>query len=321
MALRRHDVAARLGHRHYILNSLICTPLPLIVASHLRVLARTNGGLERNSVFVLVALPAFLALSVLNRRWDSIEALLESVFWILELVNAMGLFIVRTNITIPGWYGPAYLFLWFLVSLFAPQPGYQGPHKLLSLDSSAEFEEEIEMVAPSTALDDPNAEATVTELKDYKALRKASKVFYVVLFHADWSAKSRALEITLSRLSNEYSSPTLQFRVITPDAAPQTFYDLDLSTHTTSFDLPVLMLYYRGKVVGRLPKGSKEVSRDAGRKPKAEESDGEESEDEREVERKVAMERYRWTRTGDSIVESFQLRERSGLFPSDKRAT
>lgn len=100
------------------------------------------------------------------------------------------------------------------------------------------------------------------------------------------------------------------------------------------------MLYYRGRAVGRLPKGSKELARDAGKKAKGKVSEGEESEDEREVEQKVAMERYRWTRTGvssffrltgrfltadgewqDSIVDAFGLRERSGRFASDKRTT
>ena len=65
------------------------------------------------------------------------------------------------------------------------------------------FEEEIEIVAPATGLEDPDAPASISELKDYRSLRKNSKVYHVVLFHADWSAKSRALEITLARLSNE----------------------------------------------------------------------------------------------------------------------
>ena len=183
------------------------------------------------------------------------------------------------------------------------------------------------MVAPATGLEDPDAPASISELKDYRSLRKNSKVYHVVLFHADWSAKSRALEMTLARLSNEHvllslamntkayltslprlSSPTVQFHLITPDSAPQTYYDLDLSTHTTSFDLPVLMLYHRGKVIGRLPKGTKEVSRDTGKKAKGAESEGEESEDEREVERKVAMERYRWDRTGVSFSPECQTK-------------
>lgn len=58
------------------------------------------------------------------------------------------------------------------------------------------------MAAPSSTIDDPDTPATLVELKDYEGLRKASKVYHVVLFHADWSRKSRELEITLSRLSS-----------------------------------------------------------------------------------------------------------------------
>ncbi|KAK4704110.1 hypothetical protein P7C70_g2106, partial [Phenoliferia sp. Uapishka_3] len=315
-------LVTRISHPHYFLNSILCLPLPLILLIHLRANALSKG-LDRNALLLLAAVPALFSLSVLNRRWDSIEALFESVFWVLELFNVVGLFFVRSNLNISAWWTLVYIFLWFLTSFLAPQPPYLGPSKVTSLDSQA-FEEEIEMVAPpSTFVDDslPISAATIKELPDYAALRKASKVYHVVLFHADWSTKSRELEITLGRLSHEYTSPTLQFHIITPETAPQKFYDLDLSTHSTAFDLPVIMLWFRGSIVDRLPEGKNEVSEKelqekmARRKVKRtkwkkvdSESEGEESEDEREVERKVALARWRWKRTGDRRLARLHLK-------------
>lgn len=61
------------------------------------------------------------------------------------------------------------------------------------------------------------------------------------------------------------------------------------------------------------------TKRKARREAKTEESESESgseldgSDEERENEKGVAMERYKWDRSGGSIVEAFRLEERSGI--------
>lgn len=39
--------------------------------------------------------------------------MLESVFWLGELFNAVGLFLVRGNLGMSGWWCAAYVVVWF----------------------------------------------------------------------------------------------------------------------------------------------------------------------------------------------------------------
>lgn len=108
--------------------------------------------------------------------------------------------------------------------------------------------------------------------------------------------------------------------------APQTFYEQNLSSHATSTDLPVIRMFYRGRVIAQLPRGLEELKVDKRRKRNEQrrrarqekvaardESGSEtgsdyESEDEREAETMVAMERYKWDRSkvsrGDNLLRA-----------------
>lgn len=128
---------------------------------------------------------------------------------------------------------------------------------------------------------------------------------------------------------SRYTTPNVSFHVLTPTLSPQTFYDLELSIHASSNDLPTLFLFHKGKILGRLPKGSEEIKRERRREKEAknsgkkdsngfrnrvEESGSEsesenESDGEREVERQVAMARFKWDRSAQSIVDTFKLEE------------
>lgn len=87
----------------------------------------------------------------------------------------------------------------------------------LPLAASQEFDELVAIVPPAVSLSsgdapaDTSAPGSITELPDptveatkYEKRRLADKVWRVVLFHADWMRKSRELEMTLAKMSNEY---------------------------------------------------------------------------------------------------------------------
>lgn len=67
------------------------------------------------------------------------------------------------------------------------------------------------MIPPTLSLDDRDPVRTIREAKE---VRQISKVWNVVLFHAEWNAKSRELEIVTSLLSNQLSLlPSNSFEV------------------------------------------------------------------------------------------------------------
>jgi hypothetical protein len=133
-------------------------------------------------------------------------------------------------------------------------------------------------------------------------------------------------------LSHSYDSPTLSFHLITPDNAPSTFYDLNLSIHPTSLDLPVLRLYRGGKVLAQLPRAAEEVRAErrtkrvekrkereadwrrkrkgkssADEEDSASGSETDESDEEREAEQEVALARYKWDRSAVSCASHFRV--------------
>ncbi|TKA52334.1 hypothetical protein B0A53_04802 [Rhodotorula sp. CCFEE 5036] len=319
------DAFRRLSHPHYVACSLLCLPFPLTLAVRLT----AAHDLAPSFTTALLAAPVLLALAVAVRKpSDNIESFCETTTFQL------------------------------LVSFFLPQPAYLGPSKLRTL-STEEFDTEVLLLppAPSVGLgpDGPgnrsaSAEAAppkIVELPDESdkpAAPAAEEVdpsvrdkYHLVLFHADYSKKSRELQMTVSRLSNLYTSPTLSLDLLDPDLSPTTFYDLGLATGPTSLDLPLLRLYRRGKVVQQVPLSEPEARRvvkrrkqdERGRERKRDgiedvesesgesEDDGvesdAESDDEREVEQERAMSRYRWDTSAAAIERVFKLRERSGL--------
>lgn len=123
---------------------------------------------------------------------------------------------------------------------------------------------------------------------------------------------------------NRYAGERIKFYIATPDSAAQTFYDLDLSTAATSLDLPTLMLFHKGQPIARLPVGTDQIvkrRKEERRRQKkltsqSDDADndnssdsGAESDDERQVQAEVALERFRWKRTPESIIRAFKLDE------------
>ncbi|SCV69476.1 BQ2448_2496 [Microbotryum intermedium] len=364
-----HDLAQRLAHPHYIANGLLSLPLPLLL------IFATDADLHIRCLSL--AGPMLLVALVLLRDGSrEAETNTELVTWNLRIFNLFGLVFTRSWLGL-GWiHVGAYLLTWFVVSFVFPQPPYLGPSKMVYLDTevsstwptpnirkklkvvlfSQSFDEEVLIIPPmskfSSSETSPISATKITEIAsdpttdDYEKRRKNSTVWHVVLFHVEWSRKSRELEITLSRMSNQLASPTLSFVLVTPESTPRIFYDLDLSTSATlSFqDLPLVALYHRGELVDRLPKNAKQIAlerkqrkeemrkqgwsskslREGRRKREMKklgpaESDEEsesgsgtdESEDEREVQTLAARQRYKWDLTQGSIERAFGLNEKS----------
>ncbi|BGP27131.1 hypothetical protein JCM10295v2_006095 [Rhodotorula toruloides] len=307
------DVVKRLSHAHYVANSLLCAVLPalLLLALHSSPTVTT----------ALVAALALLALSVgLRKSSDNIESLHESVTFQLRLFNLFGLFFLRNEIGITKGWVLAYFAAWMVCSFLFPQPSYLGPHKLKVLTPES-FDTHILLLSPAkyVHLDEPKIVELPDEPSDQSAPLASSPPdptqFHLVLFYADYDKKSRDLELTLARLSNELATSQLDFCVLDSAKAPTTFYDLGISTSPMAFDIPQLRLYRGGKVVQQYPLSEGEARRkmrrerstkleedlgvkagtiesDDGSEDEGAESDAE-SEDEREVQRIRDMSRLR----------------------------
>ncbi|GAA5914910.1 hypothetical protein JCM6882_008107 [Rhodosporidiobolus microsporus] len=342
--------SSRLNHPHYHLNSLLSLVFPYLLLRNLPATPTPN--------VLLIAAPVLVAFSAaLRRKSDNLESLHESTTFQLRIFNLFGLFFTRHILGFTMRWVWMYLGAWMLVSFFCPQPAYLGPKKLTELTSD-EFDTQILLIpaardaasafasAPlpqsssaSSALD---AGAKIVELPEDEIVDRpplplgSPDVYNLVLFHIDFSKKSRDLELTLSRLSHVYTSPTLRFSLLSGTASnDSTFYDLGLSTSPTTTDLPLLRLYKAGKVVGEMPRSEEAVKAErraakkgmgAGKtlkgkkgkrqvkKPEYDESGSDtDSEDEREIAQEVAMSRYRWDSGAEAIVREFRLGERSGL--------
>ncbi|GAA5974335.1 hypothetical protein JCM21900_006473, partial [Sporobolomyces salmonicolor] len=208
----------RLAHPHYIANSLLCLPFPLLL-----LLNSTDSSPALTTA--LIAGIVLLALSVASRRSsDNIEFLHAAVTFQLRLFNAFGLFFTRRELQI-GHSWLSYVVIWLAVSFFLPQPPYLGPSALQEL-TSAEFDTQVLLVPAarsaalafaSAPLSDPREQgAKIIELPDgaeepgvapllSAADEEARKERYnLVLFHVDYSKKSRELEMTLARLSHQF---------------------------------------------------------------------------------------------------------------------
>ncbi|GAA5824835.1 hypothetical protein JCM11251_005363 [Rhodosporidiobolus azoricus] len=341
--------SARLNHPHYHLNSLLSLVFPYLLLRTLPATPTLNA--------VLIAAPVLVAFgAAVRRKSDNLESLHETTTFQLRIFNLFGLWFTRHLLGLTAKSVWAYLGAWMLVSFFAPQPAYLGPKKIKELTSD-EFDTLILLVpaardaasafasAPlpssSTAAFDNGAK--IVELKDEDIVDTAPlplgnpETYNLVLFHIDFSKKSRDLELTLSRLSEIYTSPTLTFSILSAGTpgTDSTFYDLGLSTSPTTTDLPLLRMYRGGKVVGEMPKGEEAVKAERRRARRAEtgvkkakkgkkgkgnkvEDESEsgsdtDSEEEREIVQEVAMSRYRWDSNAEAIVREFRLGERSGL--------
>ena len=65
---QRH-LLARFAHPHYVLNSLLALPLPVLLSYHLWLL-NASTGLDRNTLLAILAAPSLMSVSVMTSRWD-----------------------------------------------------------------------------------------------------------------------------------------------------------------------------------------------------------------------------------------------------------
>ncbi|KAM0754446.1 hypothetical protein T439DRAFT_352462 [Meredithblackwellia eburnea MCA 4105] len=337
----------RLGHPHYIFNALICLPLPVILStsfSSLYFQQKQHSQPGQQSVkndYLLYSLPLLLfalLLAPMARKSDSIESLLTKQFWSLQTFNLVGFLLLQRITGVNRWIGGlGYLAVWVLISLVFPQPAYLGPSAVVEIRSSEEFDAEIlqlqthsitELVSEPT---EPSSSSSSTARSEPEASQpkhrkpaspsdssKPITKYSLVLFHADWSRQSREAEIAFARLSDEYSPHVphrLCFYLVSPsEELDRTFYDYEIQTSpsfSSTGDLestPVIMMFRDGKLVGRLPRGEEEV-KEALRKQREQNGEGDESEDEVEVRQEVHRVRWQWDKSRASIRKAFRLDE------------
>ncbi|GAA5948413.1 hypothetical protein JCM3765_001411 [Sporobolomyces pararoseus] len=342
-------LSTRFNDGHYYLNSLLCLPFPLVLLSSLPASVATTS----TTTLLLLAAPVLLSLSVLSRsKSDNLESLHASLTFQLRLFNLFGFVFSRNQLATGKTWVVGYFLVWLATSFFFPQPPYLGPKKIRELTTD-EFDTQVlllptaqqaaldfvsdsaptpKMVELSAEDESPQRPSNEKAEKSIKVTKELRERWNLVLFHVEWSKKSRELELTLSRLSYLYDSPQLKFFILSPETAPSTFYDLSLSTSPTTSDLPLLRMYRGGKVWEEEPMSEKEAKRlsaidrrerrqgkasgkrsDRCEDSESEDDSGDESDDERNIERTRATARYRWDRSAATIERNFKLKERSGL--------
>lgn len=126
-----------------------------------------------------------------------------------------------------------------VVALLFPQPLFKGPARLEYL-TPASFAEMIEE-------------------------RKDSDVSWLVEFFAPWAPECVFLEPVIAELSLKYTTPTRRFGKIDVSRWPAMASKYNISTTGMSNQLPTLIMFERGKEVGRIPHVDKDGKVAAGK--------------------------------------------------------
>ncbi|GAA6063028.1 hypothetical protein JCM10212_001007 [Sporobolomyces blumeae] len=198
----------RLHDRHYYLNSLLCLAFPaalVLDAAHVDLSLVWTVGVWSTPLLVLLGLS--------SARAHDLESVHASLTFQLRLLNLFALVLARHHLSSGLVPAVLYSLAWFLTSFTCPQPSYLAHHHLERISSSDEFDREILLIpsARSAALEFVNAPLSAYDRDrddddddDLGSTRPigSRETWNLVLFHVDWSAKSRQLERTLARLSS-----------------------------------------------------------------------------------------------------------------------
>ncbi|ORX80562.1 hypothetical protein K493DRAFT_412123 [Basidiobolus meristosporus CBS 931.73] len=126
-----------------------------------------------------------------------------------------------------------YLGVWTALFILFPQPSYQGPSKIVELSS-----EELAQGIEDTLKGD------------------GKELAWVVLLGVPWSPKCQYFEVPFAKLSLAYTSDGLKFGKIDVEKYPEVAATYDVSTSSTTLELPTVVLIRNGKELGRLPSRS-----------------------------------------------------------------
>ncbi|KAH8929843.1 hypothetical protein BT69DRAFT_1328342 [Atractiella rhizophila] len=284
----------------------------------------TSGSESSRTYYTILGVASPLVLLFLvsaTAKQMEIETFFEFLIFNLRLSNLFS-FIVVPAVAL-SWKGiVGYSVWWMATSFFFPQPPYLGPTKAKYI-SATQLQEDIAFSPASLSTNDM-ASLSEQEIRSRLSAHKQriesklssslGKKNVLVLFHADWSAASREVEIRLHRLSLDYTSPSLSFAVLSvTEAPPAIIYDYDVSPEPRERGVPTLILFKGGKEVARLPKQSEKRKKGASRIEEMESDEEMEDETEQEkMEREVKEEwgRWRWDRSAQSIRDQFGLEEK-----------
>lgn len=131
------------------------------------------------------------------------------------------------------WYIDLRLLVYFVLLIVAfflmfPQPVYKGPAKL-EYFTPASFKE---LVEERTSAESPR---------------------WIVEFYASWAPQCVYLEPVIADLSMKYSGTTLRWGKMDVGRWPMMAKEYNISVQGASSQLPTLILFNKGKEVGRIP--------------------------------------------------------------------
>jgi len=170
-----------------------------------------------------IALFSAFVLFLKSRKVSTVEQLLEKCFLFGKLCTLVLLYF--TDVRLMIWYLAAITVMFVGLR----QPKYDGEDNIEHLNA-VNFKS---LVANPQGPD--------------------KKVFWLVIFHADWCEKSVSLEPLFAKLSLRYSEPRRRWGKIEVEQAPEIAKEFSINIAGTTRQIPTIILFYKGKELKRLP--------------------------------------------------------------------
>ncbi|KAG9320480.1 hypothetical protein KVV02_002337 [Mortierella alpina] len=288
------SVAKRLLHPHYVANVCLAAAYP----AYQLITHPESLNTSTIAAYLRYLLPATVLLYIKVKSSQSAEELVSVIALYLKVYSLYGFWTIAEDRTMvlggswSGWWRVAlYLFTWMAVFIAFPQPPYQGPSNIKSLDPS-----ELEFLTTpvqqsskgkgraddhsaarnrgSTAkimeLDDneepvvDDSDSTQHQVKDLSRENiKASpgseldpSHYWIIAFNVTWSSPCRHFEAVLAGCSIKYEKKNVHFGKIDMDLVPegeQIAQRFKINMAATTLDLPTLILFKDGKALKQLP--------------------------------------------------------------------
>ncbi|KAF9961558.1 hypothetical protein BGZ72_003164 [Mortierella alpina] len=288
------SVAKRLLHQHYVSNVCLAAAYPAYQ------LITHPESLNTSTIasYLRYLLPAMVLLYIKVKSSHSPEELVSVIALYLKVYSLYGFWTIAADraslwgTSWSGWWRVAlFLLSWLSIFIMFPQPPYQGPSKIISLDptelrflttpaqQSSKGEGRADdnsasrhrgSTAKITELDDngepvdDDSDSTQQPVKE----RPEEKIkagsgsdldpshYWIIAFNVTWSSPCRHFEAVLAGCSIEYDKKNVHFAKIDMDLVAegeQIAERFKINMAATTLDLPTLILFKDGKALKQLP--------------------------------------------------------------------
>ncbi|KAG0246889.1 Thioredoxin- transmembrane protein 2 [Mortierella sp. GBA43] len=280
------SLAKRLLHPHYVANVILAAAYPAHqLINHPEYINNANFAAYSRYLF-----PAMVVLGIKVRGTHSAEELVGVIALYVKVYSLFGFWSINDQrftlwgVSWSGWWRVLfYLLAWLAVFIQLPQPPYQGPSKVITLnptqlqllttpnqskkskgkeraDTSSELrnrtgakivelDEDGNPLKGDDDIQDDIQNDTVSELDPNH--------YWIIAFTTTWSSPCRYFDAVLARCSIAHDKKDIHFAKIDMDLHPEEedhiAEQFKISLAATTIDLPTLILFKDGKPLKRLP--------------------------------------------------------------------